>query len=434
MLECVGVRFARAFDPVGLPRRIRSQAGEEDGNLASMALTSSASGDSRHHITSLDGVRGVAISLVLMVHLLWANSQTGSKFVAFAGQIRASGWVGVDLFFALSGFLITGILFDTLHSSHYFRNFYSRRILRIFPLYYGVLLILFVAMHPASFGQARPFYYLFGYLQNTPLWWNIGNPNLTKGLTDHLWSLAVEEQFYLVWPVLIFFIRDRRKLLWTAAMLAAVAPITRAFLLAHGAPFGHTYTLTFCRADSLLSGAWLALMIRGNLRPVVLRFAAPVFVASFLGCIAIAWKGGTFDWEQSRSINLYGYSVIAIASTAVIAMSLRSESFVAKAMNISILRFLGKYSYGIYILHHIVGFGVDLTIAPFMHAHIQSKLVYHLLSMIVVLAITLPLAWFSYNFYEKPFLKLKRYFSYSNHQVASTELASEPSSHVLISE
>lgn len=221
--------------------------------------------ESLKHIDSLDGVRGVAISMVLIFHLLWSNSRTGSAVMNFLVGLRGAGWAGVDLFFSLSGFLITGILFDTLHTGHYFKNFYGRRFLRIFPVYYGVLLILYLVFHPIHFDQGRQFLLLAGYLQNTPLWWH-GLQTAVAQPTDHLWSLSVEEQFYLVWPVLIFFIRDRKKLLWTAAILALMAPVTRILLLAHGASFTATYKLTICRADSLLAGAWLALIVRGNLR------------------------------------------------------------------------------------------------------------------------------------------------------------------------
>lgn len=367
------------------------------------------------HITSLDGVRGVAISLVLMVHLLWVNPETGLRFIDLVSKVRASGWVGVDLFFALSGFLITGILFDTLHSNHYFKNFYARRILRIFPLYYGVILILFIVLHPATSADARPFCRLLLYLQNTPLWWNGANPRAVE-LTNHLWSLAVEEQFYLVWPIIIFLVRDRQRLLWVSLLLASTAPIVRAYLLAHGASLGATYTLTICRADSLLCGAWLALVIRGERRATVLRFAVPVFTLALLGCAVIAWRAGGFDWELSPAINLYGYSVIAIGSTAFIAMSLRSLSLAANAMNLGLLRFLGKYSYGIYIFQHIVGACANFTIAPILQAHTSSRFLIRVIMIVIVLSTTIGLSWLSYHFYEQRFLKLKKYFSDSTDQ------------------
>jgi peptidoglycan/LPS O-acetylase OafA/YrhL len=364
-----------------------------------------------------------------MVHLFWVNPETGMHIVDLISKVRVAGWVGVDLFFALSGFLITGILFDTLHSNHYFRNFYARRILRIFPLYYGVILILFVALHPATFAQARPFIRLLLYLQNTPFWWNGANPQAVE-LTNHLWSLAVEEQFYLVWPVILFLVRDRKKLLWVALLLAATAPISRSILLAHGESFGSTYTLTICRADSLLCGAWLALIIRGQLRDIVLRFATPVFALAILVCGVIAGRAGNFDWEHNLAINLYGYSVIAIGSTALIAMSLRPSSLTAQAMNLSLLRFLGKYSYGIYIFQHISMECANLALEPALKAHMRSRFLIRPIMIGVVLSTTVGLAWLSYHFYEQRFLKLKKYFGDSAGPPSPEKLTSVTSSMV----
>ena len=374
----------------------------------------SAPRDSLKHISSLDGVRGLAIALVLVNHLLWSSPLTGSRLLDFVVRVRAASWVGVDLFFSLSGFLITGILFDTLHTGNYFKNFYARRILRIFPLYYGVILLLLIVVHPLRLDQGRQLYLLLGYLQNTSLWWNGPQSRVIKDLTGHMWSLAVEEQFYLVWPILIFWIRDRRKLLLTAVVLAAMAPVARILLLHNGASFGSTYTLTFCRADSLLAGAWLALILRGSLRDTVLRYSAQVFWLAVSVCIAIAWRTGTFDWESSHSINSYGYSIVAVASTALIAMALRPQSLTATTMANGLLRWLGKYSYGIYIFHQIVGVLVGLVLMGFLHAHVHSKALFHIASMASIVAITLPLSVVSFKFYEQPFLKMKRYFNYSS--------------------
>lgn len=389
--------------------------------------------DSLKHIDSLDGVRGIAITLVFIFHILASNSQTGSRLLNFVVGLRNVGWVGVDLFFSLSGFLITGILFDTLQSGHYFKNFYARRFLRIFPLYYGVILLLYVILHPIHFAQSRHFLLLIMYLQNTPLWWN-GVKTAVVDPSGHLWSLAVEEQFYLVWPVLIFLIRDRRKLLWTAALLALVAPISRIFLLAHGAPYDATYKLTICRADSLLAGGWLALIVRGKLKDAVLRYAMPVFGLSVFLCCMIAWKTGNFLWSINHSLNSYGYSIIAIACTSLIAMALRPNSITAKAMRANTLRFLGKYSYGIYVYHQLVFIFVTWLFENWLKYHIHSKSIYHLTLMALVVPITIPLAVLSFRFYEQPFLKLKRYFNYpvvkkqpelafSSHEAVSEEPA-----------
>lgn len=358
------------------------------------------------HLEALDGVRGLAIALVLLVHLLWSNNRpTGSILIDLILKIRNAGWVGVDLFFALSGFLITGILFDSLGSKSYFRNFYARRVLRIFPLYYGTLLILFLVFRP-GWHDGRQFYALLFYLQNTPLWWNGPPTHGIKDLAGHLWSLAVEEQFYFVWPFLVFWIRDRRRLLWVALGLALMAPVTRIYMLAHGASFEATYKTTLCRADSLLSGAWLALAIRGEKKDAVLRAATPVFWAAILACLAIAWRSGSFSWDDNYAINAFGYSLLAVAGTALIAMTLRPGSKVSIAMKAYPLRWLGKYSYGIYVIHMMAGF----LYGELLHRYIHSHIGLHVALLACNLLITLPLAWLSFHFYEQPFLKLKRYF------------------------
>lgn len=358
------------------------------------------------HIQALDGVRGLAITLVLLFHLLSSNNEpTHSWLIDMALKLRNAGWVGVDLFFVLSGFLITGILFDSLGDKKYFRNFYARRTLRIFPLYYAVLAVLFLLFLPA-WESGRKLYLLLAYLQNTPLWWHAPTAKAIDDVTNHLWSLAAEEQFYLVWPVLVVLVRDRRKLIWIALSLALMAPIIRTVLLAHGATFEATYKMTICRCDSLLAGAWLALAIRGSRRQTILRMAGPFFCLSVFLCLVIAWRSGLFFWGNNLAINRYGYSLLAVAGTSLIALTLRPGSWTAAVMNISPLRWMGRYSYGIYIFHQMVG----VVYISFLYQHIHSKMVLHAAIPICNLMLTLPLAWLSFRFYEQPFLRLKRYF------------------------
>jgi len=172
-------------------------------------------GTAKARIGSLDGVRGIAILMVLAVHLELFQA------VPFSRPIRAlfwAGWSGVDLFFVLSGFLITGILLDGFGAPGYFSRFYKRRALRIFPLYYLVCAALMVAtphLPGAEWSAIYPTWkgwLSYGlFLQN---WWMPHFEN-THRLIGHLWSLGVEEQFYLVWPTCVFLLRrDRLKCLW----------------------------------------------------------------------------------------------------------------------------------------------------------------------------------------------------------------------------
>lgn len=166
------------------------------------------------HFAALDGLRGCAVLAVVLLH---ATSSLQHPATIAGGAIKklfSCGWIGVDLFFVLSGFLITGILVDAKGRPRYFRTFYWRRSLRILPLYYGLLVVLFV-IAPAVAGPAwragalpssgQAWYWL--HLQNF-----VSLRNETAGYLGNLWSLAIEEQFYLVWAPLIL-ITDRRRAL-----------------------------------------------------------------------------------------------------------------------------------------------------------------------------------------------------------------------------
>jgi peptidoglycan/LPS O-acetylase OafA/YrhL len=169
---------------------------------------------SARHISSLDGFRGIAFLLVFMRHYA-LSTHTNSAIIHAAMTIGEGGWIGVDLFFALSGFLITGILLDTRGTKGYFRNFFARRILRIFPLYYGVFVLLLL-LTPFLHLQWHPGHLLYlVYLGNIAYLVNTGLGKIVPDVSlIHFWSLAVEEQFYLIWPCVIFFITSRRRLVW----------------------------------------------------------------------------------------------------------------------------------------------------------------------------------------------------------------------------
>jgi len=212
-------------------------------------------------------------------------------------------------------------------------------------------------------------------------------------------------------------VRDRRKLLWVTASLAVAALVCRACLLVQQAPFEETYKMTICRADSLLSGALLALMVRGA-RETVLRYAAPCFWLALAICCVIGWKSGNFDWETNYSINLFGYSVLAIGGAALIAMTLRPGSIASRLMSIGFLRFFGKYSYGIYVFHQIAWTFSAGGVALFLKNYIHSKVLFHILSTVIELGITIPIAVLSFHFFETPFLRLKKYFNYVRPEVS----------------
>jgi len=366
------------------------------------------------HLPVLDGVRGLAILLVLMEHLLASNDVRGSIFLNTAITVRSAGWMGVDLFFVLSGFLITGILYDSVGGESYFRTFYARRFLRIFPLYYGVLFLLF-ALTPLLGLQWRRFQFVhLLYLQNLPPW-SSTIPASIYGYVCHFWSLAVEEQFYLVWPLIIFLIRDRRRLVVVALTLASLSPIIRTWGVLYGASWPFLYECTLCRMDSLLLGAALALVMRGPLFSRILR-VAPAACILFLGATLATnlWlHPWNMDAQRSAFIDSIGFSLLAVGFASLIAWSLQPASWLAPFFRWSAMRWMGKYSYGIYVLHLIVYDMIGLGPRHWLDAHFHHKAIGVALGGIPALVISLALAWLSYNFYESRFLRLKRHFEYN---------------------
>jgi peptidoglycan/LPS O-acetylase OafA/YrhL len=366
----------------------------------------------------------MAILLVLVSHLMLFNDHTGSRFGDSLSALRGLGWVGVDLFFVLSGFLITGILFDTLHDRHYFRSFYMRRFLRIFPLYYGFLFFLMILGH---WGPGLQFewngrqYVLLAYLQNTGIWFPVidFHPGAWADL-DHFWSLAVEEQFYLFWPFLVFLVRDRRRLIALALSLSGVALLLRISLYLHGSSPLLIFMLTPCRMDTLLLGGLIALLVRGDSGWIPRRWMAPIAIAA-----AIVIAGNTL-WHLGADMRDYffgatfGYSVIALGCVAVLVASLEPETFAHRIFRWSLLRSLGKYSYGIYVLHIFVAHGMATLTARLLGTSLRIWLTPHLhsrpLAVLVEFCVNATAvfvaAFLSYQLYEVHFLRLKRFFGY----------------------
>lgn len=381
------------------------------------------SGPSRHHVPALDGVRGLAILLVLIVHLMLFNNHTGSRFWDSVGQLPAMGFLGVDLFFVLSGFLITGILYDTLHDPHYFRSFYMRRFLRIFPLYYGFLFFLIAigaATHVSWSGRQ---WVLLTYTQNTGIWFPVDgfHPGNLVDL-NHFWSLAVEEQFYFVWPMLVFLIKDRRRLIQLGLLLSAFALGLRTWLSFHLTPFttGLMHEWTLCRMDTLMIGGCLALALRGDLPAFFQRAAKPWFWGTAIVMAAYAVSHPYSYLSSSRFMGTIGYTVCAVAFAALIYLSLEVGTAWNRLFSIAWLRSFGKYSYGIYVLHilvgylfgyamrHVLGTTIRIFLTPYLHSRVLAIVVEFCMTVGVVYLV----AFLSYNLYEVHFLRMKRYFSY----------------------
>jgi peptidoglycan/LPS O-acetylase OafA/YrhL len=270
----------------------------------------------RRHIPALDGIRAIAVMAVLANHytVLFEIDKTGPPGDLIQ-WIADRGVYGVDLFFALSGFLITGILLDSKGDRRYFSTFYARRMLRIFPLYYAYLFVVFVVVRLSIHHRrgedilpfANPWLYV-AYLSN----WSAGTGSMDK-LLGHMWSLAVEEQFYLVWPLVVSVLSAR----WLARACVATAVTALAIrcLLAWLGFDGETiYRSTPTRMDCLTSGALFALAIRDESWRILIRRLSPVAWASLgAGIALVAWYGHGF-YRLDPLVMTVGYSLSAAAS------------------------------------------------------------------------------------------------------------------------
>ncbi|HEX5269285.1 MAG TPA: acyltransferase, partial [Gemmataceae bacterium] len=368
------------------------------------------------HQPGLDGLRGVAILLVMAFHFLIVLPPTSSASVWLTALLRA-GWCGVDLFFVLSGFLITGVLLDAKGSPGFFRTFYARRTLRIFPLYYGVLIATFL-VYPLLDSPPSEAYRSLADRQG---WLWLYAANWHDGLTgeiryvlppwhlDHFWSLAVEEQFYLFWPLAVFLLSRR----WLVALCGAGlfgALALRATLTAQGASYLAAYTLTPCRLDGLAVGSFLAILVRRPGAGRMLRLAPVVALASGAALLAIvAWRRGLLHADPV--VQTAGYSLLAIFFGSLLVVTLASppRSPLGRLTRLGVLRFFGKYSYGLYVFHGLILLLVHRW-ADRLHMTIGGRTaVTSLLTReLLGLALSIGLALLSWHLFEKQFLKLKR--------------------------
>lgn len=366
-----------------------------------------------NRIRELDGIRGIAILLVMCTHLLKrANYLTGNAALIAFGELFRIGWVGVDLFFVLSGYLITSILLKTRQDERYYKNFYARRILRIFPLYYATLLILFplLPMLDKNLGpQTQAAWPLFlVYLQN---WLYVfgREPSNVVGVT---WSLAIEEQFYLLWPFIVKKL-ERRQLthfILGFLLLILVARIGLVFVARGLIPLeDFYYYASFVHFDGLLMGALLALAMQSApWREWTRRQAGRFFWASLAALTLILVSGPDNANFANLPLMTIGYSLLAVFFTACLALALTAEKTnpLRWLFTRSGLVFFGKYSYALYLFHLPVGIFLLNLFWASGRKNVTIWLTYTALSF----GITIFLALISWNLLEKRVLSLKRYF------------------------
>jgi peptidoglycan/LPS O-acetylase OafA/YrhL len=349
------------------------------------------------HWPELDGVRGVAILGVLLGHLIWwVPKFAGVKWFAKLCAFMSQGASGVYLFFVLSGFLITCILLRTKDSPHYLRNFYSRRILRIFPLYYLALALFVLTTIPFS----KSWWFWF-YLQNIAFtFWpaQIAGPM-------HFWSLAVEEHFYAIWPFIVGLL-SRRVMTWCLLGIIILAAAIRALLLYNGIDIFY-FTLT--NMDSLALGALLALAYQ---KPEIWKSLAKHSCRMLLlglACAVPCFMPLTGEGVMLvQFLKQMAYPLLS-GFFLIMALEPNPDKLVPKLMRCPELMFLGKISYGLYVYHRFVyRFLLDRDCV----FKFKSQSLALILEVTLVLGLTIALACISWVLFEKPILKLKRYFEY----------------------
>lgn len=356
------------------------------------------------HVRALDGIRGLAVILVFIYHVS-TFFPTLTPSAALLHRIAAPCWVGVDLFFVLSGYLITGVLLRAKNADNYYQVFYARRVLRILPLYFVVMFASMLVVH-----DWPPIKYQAWF------WFNLSNlptaftPSLIPYLT-HYWSLAIEEQFYLLWPAVV------RKVSETVLIRICIGALIGSFVL-RNLPIvlawnqrwpNFVYRLTPFRIDTLCAGALLAIL---TYEGVNLRFRWYLRI----GCIAGAaiFVISTLFSANSNLPVRFAYTGAVICFTSLIALALDPNKLTAKIFANRFLRQMGLYSYCFYLIqpgvlskywsvHHRLS-RVHLTFA--------NENFNQLLIGSILFAVTFGMCAVSYRFFESPILGLKRYFPY----------------------
>jgi len=365
----------------------------------------------------------------------------------------SQGWIGVDLFFVLSGFLITGILIDSRTATNYFSGFYARRILRIFPLYYSVLIGIIVAsqiltrIHAPSapeiaslvpLPQDRWTYFLF--LTNWIGLWKAQWDAQFGSILAHFWSLGVEEQFYFFWPLVVWLARPR-SIPWIAAALAGFSMIVRFAWAAHIGPqmlippiSVEIALATICRLDALFIGALCAYFFRApELMPRIRRWL-PLTAALGIGSYFLGFSAMLF-FPQRAALLLYGptpvvphvlddairlflvsggFTLLAIGFGATVLLAACTENKntpMQKFLQSRVLAPIGKYSYGIYVFHvPVLGLSNTYLLPKLITNNPTEAVATQCAYIVFVATLSFIIAALSYELFEKKILSFKRYF------------------------
>jgi peptidoglycan/LPS O-acetylase OafA/YrhL len=350
----------------------------------------------RKHMPELDVLRGLAILMVVTYHgLYWSGVVSSSRIGALIVKASVSGWLGVNLFFVLSGFLITGILIDTKNRPAYYRRFYFRRVRRILPVYFLTIFVL-ILLHTLTFGSTMV---ALAFLANYHIFSVIGG-------FGPFWSLSVEEQFYLFWPTIVGHI-SIRGLTILSLILCLVEPILRWLTFSYHLPLGEIHSSTLLIADNLALGALAAIFTRSRYGSIKngLKLGLATMVAGFIILIAglpfgIVSRTNAFGAAfQTVPWNLF------FTGSLLFLLALQAPFFAG--IWTAPLRFLGYISYGLYLYHLIVFGAYDKWVNHLSSNSVQTVLQNGFLRLIFAGLLAIFIAWLSRRYFEEYFLRRK---------------------------
>lgn len=382
----------------------------ESPRIQTLAYKEARSSLAYSRIPALDGLRGIAIFLVLVWHYFSIVIVDPGTIGSYAIASLRLTWSGVDLFFVLSGFLIGGILIDNCKAKNYFNVFYIRRVFRIIPLYTTMILLFLFTAHIVDyewlFGKSIPLWSYTTFSQNFLMVVHNTFGSNWFGIT---WSLAVEEQFYLVLPFVIWYL-DNKRLPWFLIGCIISAPLLRvAFSLSHPHGAFAAYVLMPCRADALLLGTLCAWLVRNTPQTLARNTSVlyVLFVILLLGTALIAIRGNPLFSVGWAELN---YTWLALLYACLLLIVVTSTHGAIKSIVTNIIfRKLGVIAYGVYLFHQGVN---GLSHWAFSKQDTNIHNMNDLLVTIFALVLTLLLASVSWSYFEKPLIEKGHRFRY----------------------
>ena len=354
----------------------------------------------------LDGFRALAVWMVLLDHMVdgWPLPREAVSWIpTLPWQFISHGWLGVDLFFVLSGFLITGILLESKGRNNYFRNFYGRRALRIIPLYFTCIAIMYFCYGGSYFLLSLLF------LANFAPAFNVATPH-GPGV---FWSLSIEEHFYLMWPLAVRFL-SQKALLIVAILIVLASPVLRWWAMGRGFDFGGIYQFSFYRTDGLALGACLAMWARSRFFS---RNGAFILVGLLIGSVSIATvialPYGVFGTGSQMGVAMRSTQAQFVFAAAIaIALTFRNTLLTAP-LRWKFALLSAKLSYALYLIHLAVG---DLYYVLLKRFNVQELNLWSpaealLIRSVAIIGSSFVLAALSQKYLETPFMRLRRYFA-----------------------